>query len=155
MNTRKTHCRRGHLLSPENIYTWRHTRRCRKCHTLRQRRYQLLFLALLLAGTMQTVIAAPFLVCDPYTANTEAGLNVATFIINGITTAAITSPAVINQDGSQVLHYDLGTAPLTNGTKYTITVNAVNGYGGVSDPSTLIFTKGVPAPPSNLRISPI
>lgn len=99
--------------------------------------------------------AAPFLICDPYAVNTEAGLNVGTFIINGLTMNAITSPALINSDGTQSLHYDLGTAPLTNGTKYTISVQAVNGYGGVSDPSSLVFTKGVPAPPGNLRISPI
>ena len=109
----------------------------------------------LLVLIVRNLSAAPFLVCDPYAANTEAGLNVATFIINGLGTTAISSPAVINSDGSQVLHYDLGTALLVNGTKYTISVNAVNGYGGVSDPATLIFTKGVPAPPSNLRISPI
>ena len=99
--------------------------------------------------------AAPFLVCDPYAVNTEAGLNVTQFVINGLATTGITVPATVAADGTQYLHYDLALAVLTNGTKYTLSVNAVNGYGGVSDPSTLIFTKGVPAPPSNLRISPI
>jgi len=111
------------------------------------------FALLLLLGAK--AFAAPFLVCDPYAVNTEAGLNVTQFVINGLATTGITVPATVAADGTQYLHYDLALAVLTNGTKYMISVNAVNGYGGISDPSTLSFTKGVPAPPSNLRINPI
>ena len=96
---------------------------------------------------------APYLVCDPYPANTEGGLNVGVFVINGLSANAITSNAVIASDGSQSLHYDLGQTALTNGTQYTISVYAVNDYGIAGNPATLVFTKGVPAPPGNLRIS--
>lgn len=101
-----------------------------------------------------TALATPFLVCDPYPANTEAGLNVGSFVINGLSTNAITTAATIKSDGTQVLDYDLGTVPLTNGTKYTISVYAVNNYGAAGDPATVVFTKGIPAPPGNLRLSP-
>lgn len=34
---RKSHCKRGHLLSPENIYTNKPARDCRLCHNQRRR----------------------------------------------------------------------------------------------------------------------
>src|SRR5262245_18891921 len=109
---------------------------------------------LILLGVI-SASAAPFLTCDPYPIQTEAGLNVGQFVISGLAATNLTVPATINPDGTQFLHYDLALSVLTNGTKYSISVVAVNGYGGISDPSTLLFTKGVPAPPSSLRISPI
>lgn len=98
--------------------------------------------------------AAPFLVCDPYAPQTETGLNVTTFVISGLSAQSVSSPALVDANG-QSLHFDLASIPLTNGTKYHISVTAVNGYEGVSDPATLDFTKGVPIPPGNLRISPL
>lgn len=40
-NTRKTHCKRGHPLSGENLrYTVRNERQCRKCDAIRAANYQ-------------------------------------------------------------------------------------------------------------------
>jgi len=97
-------------------------------------------------------LASPFLVCDPYVANAEVGLNVVQFNISGLSANVINTAATINGDGTQSLHYDLALTPLANG-KYTISVTATNGYGLTGDPATLVFTRGVPGPPSNLRIS--
>lgn len=73
------------------------------------------------------------LVCDPYLQQSETGLNVVSFIITGLATSPITTPATINStDGSQYLHYDLGSLPKQS---YTVTAAAVNGYGGVSSPT--------------------
>jgi len=152
MNTRKTHCRRGHLMSPENTYIWKHTRRCRKCHALRQHRYQLLFLGLLLVGTTLAK-AAPFLVSDPYVPQSDPNLNPTQFVIHGISGTDITINATTLTGGNLVLEYDLATLP--NGT-YHVTAAAVNIFGGESPFSTppFDFTKGVPATPSGLRIVP-
>lgn len=35
LNARKTHCDRGHELTPENVYTYRGRRDCKKCNTIR------------------------------------------------------------------------------------------------------------------------
>lgn len=35
----KTHCKRGHLLSSDNLHPSSKTRSCRKCTTIRQRKY--------------------------------------------------------------------------------------------------------------------
>ena len=36
-NARKTHCKRGHSFSGDNLYTWKHTRQCRTCVNVRHR----------------------------------------------------------------------------------------------------------------------
>ena len=99
--------------------------------------------------------ATPFLVCDEYPFQTETGLNIATFTLGGLPGSPITVPATINPTSQgQYLHYDLGGLTLTTGTVYTITAFATNTYGAAGAPSTVIFTRGVPAAPANLRISP-
>lgn len=35
----KTHCKRGHALTPENVIRWRTHRRCKTCHREYQRSY--------------------------------------------------------------------------------------------------------------------
>jgi hypothetical protein len=96
--------------------------------------------------------AAPFLVCDPYPVQTDTNLIPVSFNLTGIAAQPISTPATTNADGTKQLHYDLAT--LGNGT-YTVTAAAVNVFGGTSPAgSPFTFTKGVPATPTNLRISP-
>lgn len=98
------------------------------------------------------VMASPFLVCDPYPAGLSQAVMPVSFILKGLSANPISTPATINQDGTIQLHYDLGS--LSNGT-YTVIADAVNVFGGVSpDSGPFVFTNGVPAAPSNLRIVP-
>lgn len=111
----------------------------------------LLLLSLLL--TAVRLSAAPFLVSDQYTQQSDPNLNPTQFVIHGIGGSDITINATTLSSGNIVLQYDLATLP--NGT-YSVTAAAVNIFGGESPFSAppFAFTKGVPAPPSNLRISP-
>jgi|SRR6516162_881407 hypothetical protein len=110
------------------------------------------FALLLLSGIDK---AAPFLVCDQYPFQTESGLNVASFVIGGLPGSPIAVPATVDPTSNgQYLHYDLANINLSNGTSYTITAFAVNVYGSSGPASTVVFTKGVPASPSHLTISP-
>lgn len=96
--------------------------------------------------------ASPFLVCDPYPAGLDQSTMPVSFVLKGLAQNPISVQAQVNQDGTVQLHYDLST--LGNGT-YTVLADAVNVFGGISpDSSPFTFTKGVPAPPSNLRIVP-
>jgi hypothetical protein len=98
------------------------------------------------------VCAAPFLVCDINPLNADSTLNVATYVITGLGTNPISVKASTDASGGQFLHYDLATLP--NG-KYTVMAAAVNAFGNSSPESTpLVFTKGAPATPLNLRLSP-
>jgi len=109
----------------------------------------------LLFGCVQASLGAPFLVCDEYPFMTESGLNVASFVIDGLPGSPITVPATINPTSQgQFLHYDLANVTLVNGQTYTITAFATNIYGASGAPGTVVFTRGVPAAPGNLRISP-
>lgn len=74
------------------------------------------------------------------------------FILKGLSSQPFSVQASTNQDGTIQLHYDL--ANVGNGT-YTVQADAVNVFGGVSpDSAPFTFTKGVPAPPANIRIVP-
>ena len=109
-------------------------------------------LLLLLLFASRAAYGAPFLVCDPYPVQADASLNPVNFVITGIGTSPVGSQAFTQADGTVILHYDLANIP--NG-KYTVTVDAVNVFGGDSGPtSPFSFTRGAPSPPSNLRISP-
>jgi hypothetical protein len=100
-------------------------------------------------------MAAPFLVCDEYPFMTEGGLNIASFTVGGLPGGGVTVPATVNPTSQgQYLHYDLANVALTNGQSYSITAFATNVYGTSGPPSTVVFTRGVPAAPGNLRISP-
>ena len=105
----------------------------------------------LLLGTV-TLEASPFLVCDPYPGSGDPNLIPTTFEVTGVAGTPVSSPAFTNPDGTKILHYDLAT--LANGN-YTVTATAVNVFGGASPSSApFTFTKGVPAQPGGLRISP-
>jgi len=39
LNSAKTHCPRGHLLSGENLYTYKGLRHCRTCRRIRNRKH--------------------------------------------------------------------------------------------------------------------
>ena len=113
----------------------------------------LLILSLLLCARI--VVASPFLVCDEYPFMTEGGLNVASFTIGGLPGGSVTTPATVNPTSQgQYLHYDLANVAFVNGYSYSISVNATNVYGSSGPPATVVFTRGVPAAPGNLRISP-
>ena len=91
---------------------------------------------LVLLALLSSAHAAPFLVCDEYPTNTEAGLNIATFTIGGLPGSPITIPATINTTTQgQYVHY------------------ATNVYGASGAAATVVFTRGVPSAPGNLRIS--
>src|SRR5215469_5172975 len=97
--------------------------------------------------------AAPFLVSDPYVPASDPNLNPVSFVISGIGASDITVQATTLSNGNRILQYDLATLP--NG-QYSVTAAAINIFGGESTFSAppFAFTKGVPSPPSNLRISP-
>lgn len=101
----------------------------------------------LIAGN---AMAQPFLVCDPYPANTDATQVVQSFTITGIGTSPITTPAVLNADGTQSLHYDLSS--LGNGS-VTVTVAATNQWGTGAASVPFSFTKAVVGAPSHVKIS--
>ena len=114
-----------------------------------------ILLAVLFCLNAAPLLAAPFLVCDQYPFETETGLNVASFTISGLPGAAVTVPATIDPTSKGAyLHYDLASVTLVNGTVYTITAFATNTYGLSGPSATVVFTRGVPAAPGNLRISP-
>src|SRR5215471_7416286 len=106
---------------------------------------------LLILLSVTTACAAPFLVCDPVSFSTSPWLNPSNYIISGLATNAITTPAQVNADGSAQLHYDLGSIPFG---QYTVTVVAVNSSGGISSPSVPFgFVLGVPMAPTNVHLS--
>jgi hypothetical protein len=96
--------------------------------------------------------ASPFLVCDPYPAGLAQAVMPVSFVVTGLSANPLSVPATTNSDGTIQLHYDLSA--LGNGT-YTVTAAAVNVFGGLSGNSApFTFTSGVPAVPTNLRITP-
>lgn len=113
---------------------------------------RLVFLFLLFV--IGKVLGAPYLVCDPYIQQADPNLNPTSFVINGIGGNPITINATTLSNGTIILQYDLAALP--NGT-YHVSAAAVNIFGGESPFSSppFDFTKGVPSPPTNLRISPI
>jgi hypothetical protein len=107
----------------------------------------------ILTTTAGSLVAAPFLVSDPYIPQSDPNLNPVSFVIRGITATDITVTATTLTGGNLVLEYDLAT--LGNGT-YHVQAAALNIFGGESPFSSppFDFTKGVPGTPSNLHISP-
>jgi hypothetical protein len=104
-------------------------------------------------GVAQAVLGSPFLVCDPVPGNLDQFTKPVSYVITGLSSTPLSTPAVVNGDGTVQLHYDL--AQLPHGT-YTVTASAVNSLGGVgpaSDPP-FSFTSGLPAMPTGLRIVP-
>src|SRR4029077_1485995 len=99
-----------------------------------------------------TVLASPFIVCDPYPAGLDQSTMPVSFILKGLSAQPISVPVQTNQDGTIQLHYDLSQQP--HGT-FTVVADAVNVFGGISpDSAPFVFTSGVPAAPTILRIVP-
>lgn len=100
----------------------------------------------------QVSLGSPFLVCDPYPAGLDQSTMPVNFILKGLSSNPIVTPATVNQDGTIQLHYDL--SQLAHGS-YTVIADAVNIFGGVSpDSLPFQFTSGVPGVPTTLRIVP-
>jgi hypothetical protein len=96
--------------------------------------------------------ASPFLVADAVTPASDPNLNPVSYVLTGLGTSPVSTPAVQNANGTLQLHYDLAT--LANGS-YTVSAAAINVFGNSSAESApLTFTKGAPGTPTNLRISP-
>jgi hypothetical protein len=110
-------------------------------------------LTLLVIVLASQAYGAPFLVSDPYTIQSDPNLNPVSFVIHGLGASDITIGATQLSNGTIILEYDLATLP--NG-QYQVDAAAINVFGGESTFSAppFAFTKGVPGPPQNLRISP-
>jgi len=108
---------------------------------------------LILLALANVAWGAPYLVSDPYVQQSDPNLNPVQFVIHGLATTDITIQATQLSNGTIILQYDLATLP--NG-QYSVTAAAINIFGGESAFSApaFPFTKGMPAPPGNLRISP-
>jgi hypothetical protein len=110
------------------------------------------WLLLALMVIAQACLGSPFLVCDPYPAGLDQSTMPVSFVLTGLSSSPLSTPATTNQDGTIQLHYDL--SQLAHGT-YTVTASAVNVFGGVSGASApFSFTSGVPGVPTNIRIVP-
>lgn len=98
------------------------------------------------------VLAAPFLVCDPYPTD-DATKGVPTefaVTISGIA-APIVTPAVAAGTNKVAMKLDLGTLNLS-GAK-TVTAKARNQWGESAATAPFSFTANVPAAPGGLGLS--
>jgi hypothetical protein len=108
---------------------------------------KLLFVMLLSAFLLASAYAVPTLICNPYPAvPSNPGATISTFSLffDGSTTP-VTSPAVVNQDGTQVLQFNLSGLPPGTHTVYAEAVN----MAGVTSPASsppLTFNLRDPAP---------
>jgi hypothetical protein len=104
---------------------------------------KLLILILLSAFLLASAYAAPTLICNPYPAvpsNPSGTISTFSLFFDGST-----SPAVVNQDGTQVLQFNLNGLPLGTHTVYAEAIN----MAGVTSPASsppLTFNLGDPAP---------
>jgi hypothetical protein len=107
-----------------------------------------LFCILLMLLLPTVALAAPFLVCDPYTVDGSEPTSFVV-IINGTT---YTVPATAIGTTQVYLHMDIAGKYVT-GTN-TVTAKGKNMWGdGPITPSPLVFKAGVPAAPGGLRYS--
>jgi len=104
----------------------------------------LIVLAILLSST--AVMAAPFLVCDPYPTTVSQPTYFSIVPDGG---AAITSIPEVVTGGAVRIHHDL--VGVTTGL-HNWTVAACNEWG-CSTSVPFVFTKVVPSGPSGLRLS--
>jgi hypothetical protein len=106
-----------------------------------------LILLLLSAFLLASTYAGPTLSCNPYPAvpgNPSAAISTFSLFFDGSTTQ-VTSPAVVNPDGTQVLLFDLSGLPPGTHTVYAESIN----MAGVTSPASappLTFNLGNPAP---------
>jgi hypothetical protein len=106
-----------------------------------------------MVGLAGPVLASPFLVCDPVPGSLDQFTKPVSYVITGLSSTPLSTPATVNSDGTVQLHYDL--AQLPHGT-YSVTAAAVNSLGGVGPASEppFSFTNGLPAAPTSLRLVP-
>jgi hypothetical protein len=83
-------------------------------------------------GLAGILLASPYLVCDPVPASLDQFTKPVSYILTGLSPDPLTTPAMVNQDGTVQLRYDL--VNLKNGN-YTVTAAAVSVLGGVSPAS--------------------
>lgn len=104
----------------------------------------------LLGGLLisNSVVAAPFLVCDPYPATGQQPVEFVV-TVSGIANSII-SPAV-DAPGGKALHLDLGPLNLTGSR--TVTAKARNLWGESADSAPLAFSAGTPVTPGGLGLS--
>lgn len=91
------------------------------------------------------VVAAPFLVSDPYPAT---GGQPDSFVISETGKPDVTIPASINQTGLKYFRWDLAELPTG---RHDLSIKAKNMWG-VSSASPFGFTKEPPADLQNMRI---
>lgn len=108
----------------------------------------LVALALALSALINSALAAPFLVCDPYP---STAVQPTEFIvtISGVP-APITTPAV-DVAGGKAMKLDLG--PLNLSGSRTITAKAKNLWGASADSLPFTFTAGPPGLPTGITLS--
>jgi hypothetical protein len=105
-----------------------------------------LILLLLSAFVLPSAYAVPTLTCNPYPAapsNPSAAISTFSLFFDG-STAPVTSSAVVNPDGTQVLQFNLGGLPPGTHTVYAEAIN----MAGVTSPASapMTFNLGDPAP---------
>jgi hypothetical protein len=99
------------------------------------------------AFLLGSAYAVPTLTCNPYSAvpgNPSSAIVTFSLFFDGSTTS-VTSPAVVNPDGTQVLQFNLSGLPPG---AHTVYAEAINMAGVTSPASTppLTFNLGTPAP---------
>ena len=110
-------------------------------------RIKQLILLLLSAFLLGSAYAVPTLTCNPYSAvpgNPSSAIVTFSLFFDGSTTS-VTSPAVVNPDGTQVLQFNLSGLPPGTHTVYAEAINMT----GVTSPASappLTFNLGIPAP---------
>jgi len=106
-----------------------------------------LILLLLSAFLLASAYAVPTLTCNPYPAlpsNPSAAILTFSLFFDGSTTP-ITSSAVVNPDGTQILQFNLSGLPPGTHTVYAEAIS----MAGVTSPASappLTFNLGIPAP---------
>lgn len=96
-----------------------------------------------------TVLAGPFLVCDPYPLTAEQQPTEFVVTISGIANPIVT-PFEVTPTGRR-MHLDLGPLNLS-GTR-TVTVKARNMWGESASSLPLVFAAGTPVPTTGVTLS--
>jgi len=110
-------------------------------------RMKQLTLLLLSIFLLASAYAVPTLTCNPYPAvpsNPSAAISTFSLFFDGSTTP-VTSSAVVNPDGTQVLRFNLSGLPPGTHTVYAEAINMAEVTSPASAPP-LTFDLGIPAP---------
>jgi hypothetical protein len=106
-----------------------------------------IFFALLLLFVAGPLMAAPFLVCDPY----PATMTVSYFTVTIDGGTPVQSVPLVNTDGTSQLHFDLTVVPAGS---HTVTIKAGNVWGESASSAPFAFTKpaSVLQTPGNINL---